>query len=342
MKRNHAIDSARLLCAFLVICIHTPFPGIIGGVTSIARTAVPFFFIVSGYFYSYKEEQSLKPVRKVLCLIFESTLIYFVWVMFVLLSGKHDIWAYFREMITIKTMYSFLAFNFSPLRDHLWYLNALLYVYLLETIAHRYGQERKIRLIAIPLLLIGIGLGKYSFIFHFDSIEPFYFRNAWFIGIPFFELGRFIKEKQEKICKYASFYFGIVFLFSMVFLLMEAGALKIRRLGAYGDIFLFTPLLAVTSFMLLLRVDMTKSKVMALVSKMGNRYSGYIYILQFITIDIIDKIQKISSKEIMGTWLTPILVFGATLILAVMYVSTKKFLFKNVYRDLNFIQRKRR
>lgn len=87
---------------------------------------------------------------------------------------------------------------------------------------------------------------------------------------------------------------------------------------------------------------MAKSKVMALVSKMGNRYSGYIYILQFITIDIIDKIQKISSKEIMGTWLTPILVFGATLILAVMYVSTKKFLFKNVYRDLNFIQRKRR
>lgn len=152
-------------------------------------------------------------------------------------------------------------------------------------------------MIVIPLLLIGISLGKYGFLFHFNPIEPFYFRNAYFVGIPFFEIGRFIKEKQEKICKYASFYFGIVFLFSMVFLLMEAGALKILRLGAYGDIFLFTPLLAVTSFMLLLRVDMTKSKVMALVSKMGNRYSGYIYILQFITIDIIENSENIIKRN---------------------------------------------
>lgn len=120
MRRNYAIDSARLLCSFLVICIHTPFPGIIGeGITSIVRTAVPFFFIVSGYFYSYKEEQLLEPVRKVLCLIFETTLIYFVWVMFVLFFGKHDIWDYFREMISSKNICSFLVFNFSPLREHL-------------------------------------------------------------------------------------------------------------------------------------------------------------------------------------------------------------------------------
>lgn len=50
-KRNKGIDILRLICAFLVVCIHAHFPGIVGEyVKAIARVAVPIFFICTGYF----------------------------------------------------------------------------------------------------------------------------------------------------------------------------------------------------------------------------------------------------------------------------------------------------
>ncbi len=52
MKRNNGIDILRLLCAFLVVCIHAHFPGVTGEyVKAIARIAVPIFFICSGYLF---------------------------------------------------------------------------------------------------------------------------------------------------------------------------------------------------------------------------------------------------------------------------------------------------
>lgn len=50
-KRNEGIGILRLICAFLVVCIHIPFPGAIGQfIKAVARVAVPVFFISSGYF----------------------------------------------------------------------------------------------------------------------------------------------------------------------------------------------------------------------------------------------------------------------------------------------------
>ena len=49
--RNTGIDILRFICAFLVVCIHAPFPGIIGGcVKAVSRIAVPIFFMSTGYF----------------------------------------------------------------------------------------------------------------------------------------------------------------------------------------------------------------------------------------------------------------------------------------------------
>ena len=140
MQRNHAIDSMCLFCAFLIICIHTPFPGDTGLlVTSIARTAVPFFFIVSGYYFAYKEKTPYKPLKKVFLLILEATVIYSVWVTIILIVGNHDIIRCFGEMLSMKNIWRLLIFNYSPVRDHLWYLNALLVVHIIEITVHRWG-----------------------------------------------------------------------------------------------------------------------------------------------------------------------------------------------------------
>ena len=52
-NRNNNLDILKTICAFLVICIHIPFPGSVGAIiTPLARIAVPIFFMITGYFYN--------------------------------------------------------------------------------------------------------------------------------------------------------------------------------------------------------------------------------------------------------------------------------------------------
>lgn len=51
--RAENIDVLKAICAFLVVCIHVPFPGKMGAYfTTLTRVAVPIFFMITGYFYS--------------------------------------------------------------------------------------------------------------------------------------------------------------------------------------------------------------------------------------------------------------------------------------------------
>lgn len=67
-KRFNNIDLWRAIAAFLVVAIHCPFPGALGeAVANVGRIAVPFFFIVSGFF-CYSEDADVnrkKAVRQI-------------------------------------------------------------------------------------------------------------------------------------------------------------------------------------------------------------------------------------------------------------------------------------
>ena len=51
-NRNLGVDILKFLCAFLVVMIHAPIPGVSQYTTPIARIAVPIFFMITGYYYS--------------------------------------------------------------------------------------------------------------------------------------------------------------------------------------------------------------------------------------------------------------------------------------------------
>lgn len=52
-ERQDAFDILKAVCAFLIVCIHIPFPGAAGAYfTALTRIAVPIFFMITGYFYS--------------------------------------------------------------------------------------------------------------------------------------------------------------------------------------------------------------------------------------------------------------------------------------------------
>ena len=60
-QKNATLELIKLLASYMVVFIHISFYGEIGvAVNALARFAVPFFFVISG-FYSYKcTEEKIK------------------------------------------------------------------------------------------------------------------------------------------------------------------------------------------------------------------------------------------------------------------------------------------
>lgn len=93
----------KVICAFIVVCIHVPFPGIIGEYfTSLTRIAVPVFFMITGYFYSdiVRKRREIRQMKKIFKLVIEANIIYLVWKSFYSVI-IHNI-NFFRNTFTLK------------------------------------------------------------------------------------------------------------------------------------------------------------------------------------------------------------------------------------------------
>lgn len=52
-KRYEGLDILKLICAFLVICIHVPTSlRIYENIVVLSRVAVPIFFMITGFFWN--------------------------------------------------------------------------------------------------------------------------------------------------------------------------------------------------------------------------------------------------------------------------------------------------
>lgn len=51
-EHNNCLDFFKGIACLLIILVHVPFPGFFGEIIgALSRFAVPFFFMISGYFY---------------------------------------------------------------------------------------------------------------------------------------------------------------------------------------------------------------------------------------------------------------------------------------------------
>ena len=88
--RNKSLDAGKAMAAFGVVFIHVSFPGQTGQIIkALARSAVPFFFMVSGYFCYYNRRNNDRgkritdkipaKVQHILTLLAFAVLFYFLW-----------------------------------------------------------------------------------------------------------------------------------------------------------------------------------------------------------------------------------------------------------------------
>ncbi len=162
------------------------------------RTAVPVFFIITGYFL-YSSDRSIaiahckKALRKLSILFLWSNALYFAWNLALYFRNGHFPIGSWRDVV------SFLVFGDS-LCYALWYLTACLQTLFVFWAALKFRMERWLYPVIPAGLLFALLFGRYCIIDHPLSF-PF-IRNAFTTGMPCFLLGWLTHRYADRLMTY--------------------------------------------------------------------------------------------------------------------------------------------
>lgn len=319
--RKSNIDILRAICAFLIVCIHAPFPGETGAYfVTISRIAVPIFFMITGYFYvDIKEQHKEKnQIIKIIVLNLKSNLIFFIWDIAFHLLGKKSLIDFVQSLFSWKNLFKLFVFNESPLASHLWYLGAILYVLLIILFVDRINC-RKILYAFVPILIIiDLLLGKYSLMIFHREFPFILVRNFLCVGIPFFCIGNLIREKRWNISRQRNIIMLVIFTLTGM---LERFMLVNLELNATRDQYISTTFLSVYFFIFVLKSNWTNTTLAVI----GRKYSTGIYILHPIFITILSVItNRLEQIKSIYDFVAPIIVYFLTLIFLIIFEKLKK------------------
>lgn len=148
--RNKTIDGFRLIAAFLVVCIHAGMPGLGVVLTPFYKIAVPFFFMISG-FYLYDDDREsmnrkiIKLMKRIFLIWFQATIIYAVVTYFCFPEDWLN-----QAMLFCQA--KFWLLNIAPFNSVLWYLLAYLYSLLLIYVINKLTNVSKIKNVVLAIL----------------------------------------------------------------------------------------------------------------------------------------------------------------------------------------------
>ena len=208
-KRSGAVDQFRIISAFLVIAIHTS-PLLSFNDTAdfiltriIARVAVPFFFMATGYFlFSYMEKGNW---RKIASFCGKTGIIYGVSIVLYLPLNLYN--GYFAQPGLWGRIAGDILFNGTLY--HLWYLPAALTgVFLVTILVHKAGI-RNAFIVSAALYVLGLaGDSYYGISQQIPLLKRFcdiifqifdYTRNGLFFAPVFLTMGGLISKGNKRI-----------------------------------------------------------------------------------------------------------------------------------------------
>ena len=316
-KENRFIYAVKFIACLFVITIHARIPGTVGDIVMCAaRFAVPFFFVVSGRYLLLDGEGNpvtdvpgirRKLSKSIVKLIKVTAFVYLIHLIFsftVNMIYKTPVSEYFSSKFNIIELRNFIMFNssrvihdWSYVFDHLWFLFALLYVYVLIYIFAPVLRKWYKGLIALLLTLLYFGelLQTYYPIRPFDIVitTPFMMRNWLFVGMPFVLLGilfsDFICKVREEKKEEASEYFNklkipavIAIVLGLVISVIEAYLIDFK------DVY-FGSLIIVLGILFLSESAAYRGRILAL---LGKRASSNIYYYHVLVIAVLDLLSQ--------------------------------------------------
>lgn len=346
-EHNHCIDFMKGIACIMVVFIHVLFPGWFGtAVKTVARFAVPFFFMISG-FYLYNPDRAVvsekmpKKIRKILFLAIFAFCIYTAEAFFIdVIVKKQSFLEFLCENFSVKFWLKFLLCNDSTVSiwgGIVWYLWATIYCYLILWIVNRFNLYKYIYWL-IPVLIIGhltISLTR-NYVFPIDGIGfyGYYLRNWLFDGLPFMLLGHYVAENKEALISRFNNPICLLFAFlSMVFSCVERFFYG-RLLTVEPSICLFT--CPFTFFLFIFAVKNSSNTIWKPMAYIGAKLSLFVYIMHKLVIDGLNFIVKTLSvsiyESIIYEWIRPILVVIITLVAAVVFTNLMNLIKKRKLR----------
>lgn len=307
-SRNKGLDILKIFCILFIILLHTQAlkESFSINLVPICRFAVPCFFMITGFFYDdvVKRGNEVKQIKKILILIlFINSVLILLNVISIIYSGD-SVFEWIVSCFSKKNLFKLLVFNEDLINghfgsDHIWYLNALLYVLVIAYVLRKINLFRIIYFLTLALLLCGLVLEFFSpqiFGARFGDGERYYlYRNFLTVGIPYFSIGSLLNHcKIEKLKKY-----NILMLFASVLLLgfsfVEFKIELFCGLSSSGEFFILTPVYSVGIFVFF--HNLFEGKDLNILGKiaafLGERYVVWVYLFHLPVMVLVEDILEV-------------------------------------------------
>ena len=275
---NKCISTQRGIASILIVLIHCRFPGILGGLSvAVARAAVFYFFVISGYFTFRADENAFYlALKRQFFKILKITSIAFVlgitWRIILAVFGKSGSLALLaHEWASLDSLIEVLIFQRDIILGPYWFLISLLLCYPAIYIIRKSNAFILSELLMVLLLLLNVLLSE---IVHVENI--IYYRNFWLTGLPFFLMGYLFHKRIETITTRE----GKMTAWGMCIGI----ALTIAEYFILGNRLIYVGSIVLAFTALLYAVDYPKKEIKFL-STIGEKYSLIIYIIHWYFID---------------------------------------------------------
>lgn len=210
MERNNSIDFIKFFAILFVVAIHSnPFAyntSVDNIINIFARFAVPFFFIVSGYFLGKKLQVVKNTNGYVKNSLFKNFKLYISWI---LVFFFYDLSVRMLEAISagesLKNVIGLHLDGFFNLKIlyygtgggsfHLWFLIALLWSILIVYVFVKVNKLSILLIASLLLSIVGVFGQSYSVIWEI----PIDTRDTLFFGLFYTTLGTFFAFHQHKL-----------------------------------------------------------------------------------------------------------------------------------------------
>lgn len=322
-QRNKCLDAFKGIACIAVVLLHVriPFTGVDNIVQSMARFAVPLFFMVSGYYCYYddiaimqkKLPQKIKHIFKI-CI---ASLLYWVVIKFMIClfgMSEHGIAETFSAMFTWQSIVDFIVFNADPVINILWFVFALLYTYIIVYIFTRF-KKINILIYSVPFLLVVhflFGNIAYKIGVAIDSVI---IRNCWFMGIPLFMIGYLLRKNSGSVSAKAAR--------NLIFIGFAVAVLEWMFIGGRQQMYIGS---IITAAAMIVYSEYYPAKVFSkLLCEVGNKYSLFIYVTHLSVAIVIDRFAKMLNciDNVLYTTVRPVIVIVATAVFAIIFSKVK-------------------
>ena len=253
-QRNETMDIFRVTCAFLVIIGHTrPFMNINNNLdffltNVLARIAVPFFFIVSGYFFYSNMKINNNYYKGYIKKIIIS---YVPWqVIYIVLDLIRN-----RNYINTRYIYESIKYSiFGGTESYLWFFSALIFSTLFISFFIKKNRFKELIIISIFLLILGLLGNSYYFIARGTSFQYLInlynhifscTRNGVTMAVPYMVMG-ILLNKYKKTQERKNYYIlalPIILVAMTLETLILANIFKYQIYDFYISQFLFAPII---------------------------------------------------------------------------------------------------